>query len=211
MVRFRNFNVPLTEDETLELLVCLLLLGQLQQLIGAVDTVDVVEALLFQVLAGEAFATADLEDHGVERILRAQLRYHHGADFRWEAGLDELLLVARRHLVEVELKRVFGEDLRWPLLCLLGIFSLLDDLLLVEELPEAFNRRPEVDIGPLVEGAASRGRGSVIDLRQLLDDVWVPFEAISREQRLALGLLHGGSEIALACLEKEVLLHYALR
>ena len=134
-------------------------------------------SFLFEVLTGEAFTTADLEDHGVERVLRAQLRNHHGADFRWETGLDEFLLVARGHLIEVELERFLREDFGRPFFSLLGILSLFDDLLLVEQLPEALNRRPEVDTGISVESSGC-SRSGAIDLRKFLDDVRVPFEAI---------------------------------
>ena len=69
MIGFRNLHILLTKHKSLQLFVCLLLLSDRQQIVRAVNSIDVMESLLLEVLSCETLTTSDLKYLRMERIV----------------------------------------------------------------------------------------------------------------------------------------------
>lgn len=71
---------------------------------------DAHESCFLKVLAYEAFATTDIEDLAFDSVLWTKLRDQLGANHRWEAGFDVLLLVSSRDAIIILFQGVLRED-----------------------------------------------------------------------------------------------------
>ena len=139
MIVLGNFDTALAENKTLQLLVRLLLLGDGQQVVTAVDSRHIVEALFLEILASVSLTTANFEHLSLEWVLAAQISHHACANFRREASLDELVLIVGADAVKVLLEGRLREHLERPLFASFRALNILGFLLIVEDLPEVLD------------------------------------------------------------------------